>query len=171
VDRHPTAVEYASNGCLVAFPLYLESVRGCVLLTRGTYVDRLTSRRTLFFYSKPLAELGYDPVDYSLDYPQADPAETVMHVRGLGGRLLLTRAADMRAPYNKMWRATVVIPMWLLILPSLPIPLLRIRRFVRAATRRRSGRCIQCGYDLRASTKNCPECGSPIVNSTVRRTL
>ena len=40
----------------------------------------------------------------------------------------------------------------------LPLLLVSIKR-LRTRSRRRSGRCLNCGYDLRASPGPCPECG------------
>ena len=54
---------------------------------------------------------------------------------------------------------TVEVPFWLpLTVAAIPTALLwhRDRRTVRP------GCCRQCGYDLRASRKTCPECGTAI---------
>jgi hypothetical protein len=42
----------------------------------------------------------------------------------------------------------------------LPIPYWRAQ--TRSRNRLMNGLCINCGYDLRASTMQCPECGTPI---------
>src|SRR4051812_40688425 len=56
----------------------------------------------------------------------------------------------------------VVAPYWAPALLLAPLPLLWARvshRRWRQRSRRRHGRCTQCGYDLRASPTTCPECG------------
>ena len=55
------------------------------------------------------------------------------------------------------------IPFWLLLLvAAIPTAILwhRDRRTVKP------GCCLTCGYDLRASKKTCPECGTAIANPT-----
>lgn len=58
----------------------------------------------------------------------------------------------------------IVVPDWLLVSVLLILPILRVRRFGfdRQRFRRELGQCTGCGYDLRASTDRCPECGAPI---------
>jgi len=53
-----------------------------------------------------------------------------------------------------------------LVLLGAILPALRYWRSRRLARLPKSGRCLQCGYDLRASPHRCPECGSPNSVST-----
>jgi hypothetical protein len=46
------------------------------------------------------------------------------------------------------------------LLPSITWICIRIRISQRARTRKQSGLCARCGYDLRASPERCPECGA-----------
>lgn len=45
---------------------------------------------------------------------------------------------------------------------TLGLYLLMTMRHDQRRRRKEAGLCMQCGYDLRASTDLCPECGSPI---------
>ena len=55
----------------------------------------------------------------------------------------------------------VFVPFWLLLtLAAVPTAVLW-RRDRRTA---KPGCCVNCGYDLRASKKTCPECGTAIAN-------
>jgi hypothetical protein len=81
-----------------------------------------------------------------------------------------------REPFKEMYRAFddrmyhrrwfLQVPFWQLALLLSPPPLWLTTRGIlrwRAVRRRaKTGRCKQCGYDLRASKDRCPECGTPI---------
>jgi hypothetical protein len=66
-----------------------------------------------------------------------------------------------------------MVPAWVVVAASAPLPLVwlagRVRAAVRALRRRRFARgnfCASCGYDLRASPGRCPECGREAVTTT-----
>ena len=65
-----------------------------------------------------------------------------------GQRVSLTRRVNLGFPLWSVVAATALLPaVWLLRAQS--------RR-----NRRRRQQCVNCGYDLRASPKRCPECGT-----------
>jgi hypothetical protein len=58
---------------------------------------------------------------------------------------------------------TLQLPFWSVSLLFSISPLLSIYRWNRRRRRRLLGRCVKCGYDLRASESLCPECGTPMI--------
>ncbi len=62
----------------------------------------------------------------------------------------------------------VVIPYRMMVLAAAVLPALGILRHARRRYRRAKSLCVQCGYDLRASSSRCPECGQPFTPVTRR---
>jgi hypothetical protein len=62
----------------------------------------------------------------------------------------------------------VAAPCWLLVLVTGSPGMLWAGEQLRGVRRRRRGRCVACGYDLRASIDQCPECGRRIAQRVFR---
>jgi predicted RNA-binding Zn-ribbon protein involved in translation (DUF1610 family) len=56
----------------------------------------------------------------------------------------------------------LIVPYWFLVLVLLPLPARTFRAAWATWRRKRKGLCVGCGYDIRASTGRCPECGEEI---------
>jgi hypothetical protein len=67
----------------------------------------------------------------------------------------------------QLWSRTLILPhRWLVLLTALVPVVYSVRRWMGNSGRRQKlGFCKKCGYDLRASKRRCPECGTPFVES------
>jgi hypothetical protein len=77
-----------------------------------------------------------------------------------------TRREVRQWPARSEWEVTrdVAMPHWfLLVVAGAPLCALLywMRNRCRCRARLRQGRCLRCGYDLRATPERCPECGAP----------
>ena len=87
-----------------------------------------------------------------------DPQNTPWSIFGFrGARGQLSIAPQLSPRYS-----AVLLPYWfVIVLLFLPTAML-LRREWRRFQRKRLGLCPVCGYDIRASTNQCPECGTAI---------
>jgi hypothetical protein len=64
------------------------------------------------------------------------------------------------APLPRQSTWILVVPWWFPTILAAALGITGLRMCLR---RPRTGHCPHCGYDLRASREQCPECGTPIV--------
>jgi hypothetical protein len=123
------------------------SMRGLVRLEHGTW---------------PNDDQGWSYIAYPTDGRGGLWQEALARDRR-GGPLRVIGVAYARVYYTPdatRVRRALYLPYWLLAGATLPVPLWRLCRTIRARRRRASrGLCASCGYDLRATPDCCPECG------------
>ena len=71
--------------------------------------------------------------------------------------------AVVDGPNYDYW--TVIVPTWFAMMLFALLPILWLRADIIQAKqikRLRSGACLHCGYDLRATPERCPECGTAV---------
>jgi len=95
---------------------------------------------------------------YAYQDPRPPPRGKLLTV---GSRLFPLAVHDAMA-------TKLAIPYWLVAILTAVWPAMRIRSILRRWRRVRLNLCIDCGYDLRASSGKCPECGAAAVTSAVK---
>jgi hypothetical protein len=53
----------------------------------------------------------------------------------------------------------IILPCWFVVVLLVALPAPMLARGLRRLRRRLANRCVNCGYDLRGSPGQCPECG------------
>jgi hypothetical protein len=142
--------------------------------TQGTYVRAHSTGGAISLRRFDLAVVGTAPPSYHVKdglrihtgqdrrWWTGEPPR-----RRLAGSLLDFARHDatyLRRPERDVQQSErdrgVTFPHWVAVLATALLPALAGRRARLARRRRRLGLCMRCGYDLRATRGQCPECGT-----------
>jgi hypothetical protein len=109
----------------------------------------------------PIAPMEQSPDNFKSTYYDVifDPATTVKF--SLVGFKTAVGQSSLTPTLNIHFSA-MVLPYWLLVAGSALVALWGCRSIWIHWRRVRLGLCLGCGYDIRASTGRCPECGKEI---------
>jgi hypothetical protein len=139
--------------------------RALVLTPRGWEFSR-----TYFIYGPPevpsnaAERVALDLSNPALAAPAPLPPSQVLGFVVTHSDLPGNTNVRLPSPRQIVWK--VQIPHWAVVLLLGVVPAIwvyiRLRPMSVRARRLQEGRCIQCGYDLRASPERCPECGAAI---------
>jgi hypothetical protein len=73
-----------------------------------------------------------------------------------------TSAGEIELNYRGIDRE-LTVPLWILFVASLLLPAVNlVANAIRQRGLKRAGCCTGCGYDVRATPRRCPECGTKI---------
>jgi len=75
-------------------------------------------------------------------------------------------------PYDPLFkggagRRACTVPIWAIFFPPIILPTFKLNTLLRRRRRIADGKCVRCGYDLRASLGRCPECGLDAMSQRV----
>jgi hypothetical protein len=132
------------------------SIEGVLCTLPGYFVY---SGRTLPHLSFAHAGSGFE----TKSGPEADKYRTeqsrFIHNKGIKFHKLGTLEFGSRRSRDRVVRSAIV-PYWPLVILSGIQLIWWLVRSQRDRRRPRCGRCVSCGYDLRATPDRCPECGT-----------
>jgi hypothetical protein len=66
------------------------------------------------------------------------------------------------------YQTMLTFPHWMLLLATAVPASYSVCRFLLRCRVRRTGQCVDCGYDLRATPERCPECGAAAAATAAR---
>lgn len=131
------------------------------MLDRG--VNWYASSQCKPFDHADLPSIWASPRDYSGPPGGEDVrvSRTIWSVAGFVYQIGVTRHSFMSRLSGRqtLYARRVLVPLWPLVLATGILPTRRAARWIRRRSRCRTGRCLACGYDLRATHGRCPECG------------
>lgn len=161
-------ISWGDDGCLSIDRYILPGGDGMYRRTVEFFSDAISSP---FWNPRPAADLLTNTRVAAFKY-HGNSKEQVLRtkpvtalnflgIQYIGRDIESGRFADGE-PFTAPGEHSLRLPLYYLFVFFSVLPAVWVRRALRQRRLSRIGKCTHCGYDLRASTDRCPECGTPI---------